>query len=761
MARQTILLVEDNAVTRRMLRLALEAEAYDVLEAGDGSTALACIREKRPDLIIQDIILPDVDGLELTARIRALPHGIDVPIMVLSGFVGRIEMARAVTDRYVAFLVKPVTPSRLVEAVHAHLPRGPTEKRGLGIPPRGAEGKLLPADERAQRIIREGEQAARLILLDERCTRQAAELSLLGGIADALTRGSDADMELTLRDIFAATLDAAGISTGALYLVLNGAQEVSLRQALGFAPSASVEDFFGHFSVLEGILADRFPVTLPSSAIPESTARAILAQAEMASLQVVPLIFDGQAVGALVLGSRAVDLPSEGVVAFSRAIGAQIVQSLAFIRAFDQRKAAEALLRQANVGLEEKVVARTRELSDANAALQRTARMRQDMIAIVSHDLRNPLSTISLAVAQMARCAGAAVPERTVARISRAAARMEQLIGGLLDCASIEEGSFSVTREPVSIRSLLDEIAEAHAPLAEAKSLRLEVVGLADGLISGDSGRLLQVFSNLIGNAIKFTRAGGLITLSVTQGHEGWQISVADSGCGIDAEHLPHIFDRYWQGNGTSRHGIGLGLAIAKGIVEIHGGRLWVESKTGVGSTFLFTLPVWTAPAEVADAAPQSAPRALAVQVATSPRTVLVVDDDNDLRESVAALLVEEGYQVLQASDGEAALTVLASATVHVILLDQHMPGMDGASFLRERQQRAHLARIPVLMVSGSRIDLLPGVAELIRKPFAGALLLDSVRRQSGISTSRGTAAIATCGETGRTGTLAAPISIG
>jgi signal transduction histidine kinase/CheY-like chemotaxis protein len=731
MARQTILLVEDNAITRKMLRVALEAEDYAVSEAEDGLTALACIQERRPDLIIQDIILPDLDGLELTSRIRALPHGVDVPIMVLSGFVGRIEMARAVTDRYVAFLVKPVTPSRLVEAVHEHLPRSPTEERGLGVPAASVEALVLPDDERAQRDLQQGNQAARLILLDERCTRQAAELSLLGGIADALTRGSDADMELTLRDIFAATLDAAGISTGALYLVLNGAPEVSLRQSLGFSASARVGDFFGHFSVLQDILADKVPVTLPSAAIPESSARAILAQAEMASIQVVPLIFDCQAVGALLLGSRAVDLPSEGVVAFARAIGAQIVQSLAFIRAFDQRKAAEASLRQANVELEDKVVARTRELSNANAALQRTARMRQDMIAIVSHDLRNPLSTISLAVAQMTRSAGASVPERTIARVGRAAAQMEQLIGGLLDCASIEEGSFSVTREPVSIRGLLAEVVEAHTPLAEAKSLRLEGVGpLEDGLLSGDSGRLSQVFSNLIGNAIKFTRAGGVIRLSATQAQECWQISVADSGCGIDPEHVPHIFDRYWQGAGTGRHGIGLGLAIAKGIVEIHGGRLWVESQVGVGSTFRFTLPVWTAPAEVADAAARKVPASGTFEVTPSPRTVLVVDDDEDLRELVAALLVEAGYQVLQASDGQAALAVLASASVHLILLDQQMRGMNGAAFLRERQQRADLIQIPVLMVSGSRIDLAPGVAELIRKPFTRAALLDAVRRR-------------------------------
>ena len=725
MSRQTILLIEDSPMTRKMLRVTLEAEDYVVLEAGDGSSALDRIRETRPDLIIQDIVLPDVDGLELTSRIRELPNGVDVPVMVLSGFAGRFDEARGASGQYVEFLLKPVTPSRLLEAVRDHLPmrgdrrrsgkgrrlllvddnesrrkvdvvrfvqagfevsvaatgeealatarefvpdvivtdvimpgidgfelcqalRGDAQLTGIpvvlvsshfgdarhvalsqrvgasaflvrrpdslqllrsvldavdeGPPPLSAEVETLAGD-RARRLVEHLDtQSARHTLLEEQCTRQAAELSLLGGVADALTRSTDTGA--TLQDVFAATLDAAGISSGALYLVAEGEEYVSLRQVLGFANAVGLENFFGHFPVLTSVLAGKYPVTLPSAAVPAAVSSDVLARAQMASLQIVPLVFAGQATGALVFGSRAHALSSDDVVPFARAIGAQIIQSLAIIRAFDRRKAAEALLLRANEELEQKVAERTRELSESNAALERLARTRQDMMATVSHDLRNPLNAISIGVAQLTGQGTSAITpvmrDRTIVRIGRAAAQMERLVTALLDVAKIEDGTLTVNRRPVPVPRLLADILEAHLPLADAKSLRLELVATVGDSerVAGDEERLAQVLSNLIGNAIKFTPAGGVIKVGAAGGDNAMTFSVADSGRGIDPDHLPHIFNRHWRADNSAPHSSGLGLAIVKGIVEAHDGRLWVDSQVGIGTTFYFSVPPWSEPAD-------------------------------------------------------------------------------------------------------------------------------------------------------------------
>ena len=851
MTRQTILLVEDSGTIRKMLRQEFEFEQYAVVEAADAVSALAAVVASRPDLIVQDVTLPDADGLELTRWIRALPLGGDVPIILLTGFAGRLEEARRGPGRYAELLLKPVTPAQLIAAVRRHLaplagrPRSsggglrlllvddnPLQIKldGLrfthagfevttaasgeeallkvrdlsphvvvsdillagmdgfelcqrlrrdpalgGIPvvlvsahfdeerdralaksigatalllrddaprlletvlqavedgaPAGqAQTPLLARADRSRRVIEQvDKQAARQLLLEDRCTRLSAELSLLGGVAGALNRSADVDLDSTLRDVFAAALDTAGISTGAIYLMASGASEISLQQSIGFTDQQGVADFFGHFGRLKGYLTG-LPVTLPSSTVPYEVSREILGRANVSTLQVVPLVFDGEAVGALVLGANARALP-EGLVAFARAIGAQIVQSLAFIRAFDQRRAAERLLRKANAELEEKVAARTRELSTANEALHRTVQLRQDMMAIVSHDLRNPLSIIGLAVAQLGRSersAEAASPEavetrqRSLTRLGRAAAQMQHLIGGLLDFASIEEGTFSVNRRELPVRELLDDVLEAHLPLTDARSLRLEVVGaIPEGHLSGDPARLLQIFSNLIGNAIKFTPANGRIALRVTEESGAWKLSIEDSGCGIAPDHLPHIFDRYWQAKAAGRHGVGLGLSIAKGIVEAHGGRLWVESVLSVGTTFHFTLPKTVA----REAQPAALP------ISASRPVILVVDDDREIRELLGELLGAEGYRVLEASDGASALEILATATPHLILLDQQMPGMDGMAFLKERALLPALAKIPVVMISATCFELVPGVAALVRKPLEMDTLLGAVRR--------------------------------
>ena len=169
---------------------------------------------------------------------------------------------------------------------------------------------------------------------------------------------------------------------------------------------------------------------------------------------------------------------------------------------------------------------------------------------------------------------------------------MDRLIQDLLDVALMESSQLTIERARVSARELIFGAVEMQRPLASSSSLELRVdmdPDVAD--VWGDRDRLLQVFQNLIGNAIKFTDAGGRITVSAASTDHEVVFQVADTGCGIAPEDLPRVFDRFWQATRAGYQGAGLGLPITKGIVETHGGRIWVESSEGRGTTFSFTIP--------------------------------------------------------------------------------------------------------------------------------------------------------------------------
>jgi signal transduction histidine kinase len=240
----------------------------------------------------------------------------------------------------------------------------------------------------------------------------------------------------------------------------------------------------------------------------------------------------------------------------------------------------------------------------ARAVAEAAIRTRDDLIAVVSHDLRNPLGTVVTSTQVLQRIAQADNPrlQRQLDIILRSARAMERLISDLLDLASLDAQKFPVETKPCDADVLLRDAGQLFAPLCETKGLRFAHETLSDGPLTApcDRERILQVLSNLVGNAVKFTERGS-ITLRARPHGDEVLFSVSDTGVGIAAEHVPHIFDRYFQGKQGRRQGVGLGLSIAKGIVEAHGGRVWVESAPGAGTTFFFTLPTC---APTADASP-------------------------------------------------------------------------------------------------------------------------------------------------------------
>jgi signal transduction histidine kinase len=217
---------------------------------------------------------------------------------------------------------------------------------------------------------------------------------------------------------------------------------------------------------------------------------------------------------------------------------------------------------------------------------------REEVLKIVSHDLRNPLHTISMCASLLLDVPMPSSDQGThLQRIKRAGERMNRLIQDLLDAAKLEAGRVAIAARPIQVAPLMREAQEMLAPLAAEKGLSLDCK-IAEPLpeVTADGGRVLQVLSNLVGNAIKFTPKGGRIVMRAEDAPGGVRFSVADTGPGIPEEQLTKLFGRFWQGNPADRRGIGLGLTISKGIVDAHGGRIWVESRVGEGTTFHFTL---------------------------------------------------------------------------------------------------------------------------------------------------------------------------
>jgi len=218
-------------------------------------------------------------------------------------------------------------------------------------------------------------------------------------------------------------------------------------------------------------------------------------------------------------------------------------------------------------------------------------RVREEVVAIVSHDLKNPLNGILLNASFLLKV-GDQSQKIKVERIKRSAERMQTMIEDILDVTKLDAGTFMVETELEDVTSFVEEAVELHKSLAEEKKINLTYEFENQvGTIKCDHQRVLQILSNLLGNAIKFTPEGKFIKLKVKSLEGFIQFLVEDSGPGLSHNKIPHVFDRYWQVRSTNKMGAGLGLFIAKGIVEAHGGKIWVESEEGQGAKFFFTLP--------------------------------------------------------------------------------------------------------------------------------------------------------------------------
>jgi signal transduction histidine kinase/ActR/RegA family two-component response regulator len=342
--------------------------------------------------------------------------------------------------------------------------------------------------------------------------------------------------------------------------------------------------------------------------------------------------------------------------------------------------------------------ARQRKIEHLLAQAEESARRREQFIAMLSHELRNPLSAVMNATTLIQRSSDAATMRRCQAVIERQAQHMKRLLDDLLDVSRITRGKFELRMEDLDLRQPVEAAIEATAPLYAERGVRLEHrLPSVPMPVRGDASRLMQVVVNLLSNAANYSPRHSVVRLPVTLEDEAAVIRVVDQGVGIELELQEKIFELFVQSEqrlDRSRGGLGVGLSLARNIVELHGGRIEVHSDgPGRGSDFQVTLPLDTRAAATAVAA-QEADRA-------DRRRIVVVDDQEDSREMLRMLLESRDHHVFDASDGPSALALIERERPDVAFIDIGLPSMNGYEIAEQIRRRAHLADVRLVALTG------------------------------------------------------------
>jgi two-component system, cell cycle sensor histidine kinase and response regulator CckA len=669
--------------------------------------------------------------------------------------------------------------------------------------------------------------------LSHRCAVLAAELSLLSGVADALTRRADPDV--TIRHLLAATLDAASISKGAL--VLRGKSGIlELRHHIGFSDveRVALEELFGE-PFLEDIVERGGSAALPSSFVPASTTSAILDGANLVSLHIVPLKSDGRGIGAMIIGSTHTDVTSEVSLAFVRAIGNQIVQSLALTRSVASLRASEeryrtllesasdaiavltldGIVREVNHRWEEltglpraQLIGRhARDFAPGRTGIElsrtfegavtgppdRTVPVEiagpagawvlvevtstivevggESLMLTISHDVTerrrledqlhhaqklegigqlaggiahdfNNLLTIILGFTELAMSElQAEDPARAgLVEIAQASERAVALTRQLLAFSRkqvLEPRILDLNAVVIGMEPLLRRLIFENIDLTVALSPDVDLVYM-------DPSQIERVLVNLVINAADAMPRGGRLTLQTAnfvvderyqRGHlpvaagAYVMLAVSDTGVGMDATTSSRIFEPFFTTKGPDK-GTGLGLATVYGIVKQSGGDVWVYSEPGIGTTLKIYLP--RAPAGVQPATSQSG--SPVVEIPLGVETILLVEDDKDVRGLARTRLERSGYRVLEAADpleaGE--LAAKFAGEIHLLLSDVIMPHSEGEPLI----DRLHAVRpgLKVLYISGYadeavvRRGVLREGMPFLQKPFTPGALARKIR---------------------------------
>jgi len=640
-----ILNVDDTASSRYNKTRVLKQAGYREIEASTGEEALRAVREESPSLVLCDVNLPDMSGIEVCRTIKAEPLTRSLPVVQISAtFVTPHDQLSGLEGGAEIYLTEPIEALELTTVVKVLLRLHSTE-RGL--------------------------------VQSEARWRSFVDSNIIGVVIcrnDRIVEANDSFLDL-----------------------------------IGYTR---------HDVADPGIM-------WPAVTAPESLERSRTASVDLrrrgniAPFEKQYLRKDGTRVWAMV-GAAAISDTDD--------------RWMAFVLDISDRKHAAV----------EREAAYQREHA-ARTQAEEATRLKDEFLANLSHELRTPMNAI-IGWTHLLKSGrlDEAQRQRAMESIDRGARSQAKLIEDLLDVSRIVSGKLSLTMTPVDLRAVLSGALDSQRPAAQAKNIRLDMAAAPDCAVTGDVGRLQQVFLNILSNALKFTPAGGQVSVTLESTPDNARVSITDSGEGIAPEFLPYVFDRFRQADGTSTRnhmGLGLGLAIVKHVVEMHGGTAAAKSEgAGKGATFIVTLPL----AGEVEGKPRG-PLADRMPGGQVPQTalgvrVLVVEDDIETRDILSAILDRAGFSYRVATRASEALTVLDDWQPDVIVSDIGMPDMDGYAFLRELRARpaAEGGHIPALALSAfarnedRELALRSGYQAHIAKPVEPADLVKAIATLTG-----------------------------
>jgi len=613
-----ILVVDDLPEKHVVLRSILEELGQNIVSARSGKEALACILEMEFAVILLDVNMPDIDGLETAGLIRHYKKSAQTPIVFITAYVDEVQAQRGYALGAVDYIPSPVVPEVLRSKVRVFV-------------------ELFRMNRQLQL-----QSAAREALAHSEAARAAAEQATRR--ADYLAEASQTlARSLNLDETIAAILHL-GVPVLGDRAILGIADNQGGVRRLEMHPAPMADD------------REAFTPELRTAADWAIRHRQFnLVRLGDRTAAICPLLAGDEVRGALALLG-----PTER---FASA-------HLALIREFASR---------ASIAMEN---------ARLYSAVQEADRRKNEFLAMLAHELRNPLAPIRNAVHIMQ---GEDVTPLTMNRardvIGRQADHMARLIDDLLDVSRIVQGKVVVRPETLSLADLVERAVEGSSPRVAGRDQLLSVqLPPEDIELDGDAVRLAQVLSNLINNASKFSGPNTRIALTARYRDGELTISVKDEGSGIDPAFLPHVFDLFAQGDQSldrSQGGLGIGLTLVKHLVELHGGRVTAHSDgPGSGAEVLVFLPARPAPGSRAPApAPAPAPaRAAPAEAPHEPvrGRILVVDDLAASAETLMTLLEMEGFEVKVANEGMSALQIAEQFRPDVVLLDIGLPGMNG-----------------------------------------------------------------------------------
>ncbi len=596
-----ILNVDDDDGARYAKTRILQVAGFNVIEAANGADALALVQSRMPDLVLLDVKLPDINGLEVCRRIKAAPASATVLVLQTSAaLTGRADKVRGLEGGADNYLAAPIGADELVANVNALLRL------------RHTQAALVESQERFRELA-----------------ENITDVFWIFSLGDHALLYVSPAYEL----LWGRTLDTLADDAGSWLSAVHPDDVIRIRNS-----------FDAMFS--EQRFDEQYRITLPSGQL--------------------RWVHD---------------------------------------RGFPVRDAAGEFYRMARITSD---ITATKE---AERALREADLHKDEFIATLAHELRNPLGPIRNAITIMRQVAPPEIKPLSAAYgvVSRQVDHMAHLINDLLDVARISHGKIALKIAEISVDDILDSALETSAPFIEERGHVLEVSkNHGNAILHGDAIRLAQAVGNLLNNAAKYTPYGGSIKVSTAAGPGSMvSITITDNGIGIPAERNSSIFQMFAQGDTApdrAQDGLGIGLPLVRQIAELHKGAVRVESRgTGQGSTFTLVLP---AEHPVREDSP--AENALDGDSAdASVRKVLIVDDNVDAAEMMAMLLSSYGHEVQTAGDAESTLRIANEFVPDVILLDIGLPGTDGYTVGRilRRDPRFHTTMLIALTGYGSARD--------------------------------------------------------